>query len=119
MATPGHTALQIPKVAPGQAYGAAAAQHAALQAVPAPTTPTGALGAPEAPQAVPFSAPTQLPNEPVTAGSPIGAGPGPEVLPPSMAPSNDPTRQQLAALYRVNPNPDVQRLIELIDAQGR
>jgi len=28
----------------------------------------------------PLSAPTQRPNEPVTAGSPLGAGPGPEAL---------------------------------------
>ena len=29
----------------------------------------------------PLGAPTEFPNEPVTAGSPFGAGPGPEVLP--------------------------------------
>jgi hypothetical protein len=31
----------------------------------------------------PLSGPTARPNEPVTAGLPIGAGPGPEAMPPS------------------------------------
>src|SRR5690349_10091301 len=114
MALPGHTALELPHVAPGQPYGQAAQQQRALSAVPEPTT--GPIGAP---QPVPFDVPTQRPGEPVTAGAPVGPGPGPEVLPPAMAPSNDPVRQQLAALYRVNPNADVQRLLELLDAQGR
>src|SRR5690348_16853868 len=109
-AYPGRTDLAIPKVAPGQPYGQAAQQQAALHAVPAAPTP----------QAIPLTAPTQLPNEPVTAGAPIGAGPGPEVLPQSVAPPNqDPVRQQIAALYRVSPNPDLQRLMELLDLQGR
>lgn len=30
---------------------------------------------------VPFGAPTERPDEPVTAGNPMGPGPGPEVLP--------------------------------------
>lgn len=113
-ATPGHTSLQVPKVAPGQPYGAAAQQRAALRAVPAQQD--GALGEP---QPIGFDQPTQRPSEPVTAGAPIGPGAGPEVMPPSIAPSDDPVRQQVAALYRVNPNADVQRLLELLDAQGR
>jgi len=41
----------------------------------------GAQGAPAAAQQLtPLLAPSQRPSEPVTAGSPLGAGPGPEAL---------------------------------------
>jgi hypothetical protein len=47
-------------------------------------------GAP-VPQVTPFGAPTERPDEPVTAGAPVGEGPGPEAMgmgdatPPEMA----------------------------------
>lgn len=60
------------RVAPGGEYGEradmAALQGSAPMAEAAQTPP------------VPFSAPTQFPDEPVTAGAPVGAGPGPEAL---------------------------------------
>jgi hypothetical protein len=40
-----------------------------------PASPAGPL-----PGTLPFTGPTARPNEPVTAGLPIGPGPGPEVL---------------------------------------
>lgn len=63
--------------APGQTYGEAGAQRAAQQAVPmgtpqAPVVAPGSLG--------PLDRPTERPLEPVTAGNPIGAGPGAEAL---------------------------------------
>jgi len=63
--------------APGQTYGEAGAQRAAQQAVPmgapqAPTVAPGSLG--------PLDRPTERPTEPVTAGNPMGAGPGAEAL---------------------------------------
>lgn len=66
--------------APGQTYGEAGAQRAAQQAVP--------MGTPQAPQAPsvtpgslgPLDRPTERPLEPVTAGNPLGAGPGAEAL---------------------------------------
>lgn len=42
-----------------------------------------------------LSAPTQRPNEPVTAGLPVGAGPGPEVL--NLKPQVTPLAQTLQA----------------------
>lgn len=90
------------RTATGQTYGQAGAQQAAQSAVPmAPPRPTTPLGAP-----------TTRPNEPVTAGLPTGAGPGPEVL---MNPAVDSTRQQLAALYRLYPNNDLLGLLEDYD----
>lgn len=63
--------------APGQTYGEAGAQRAAQQAVPmgtpqAPVVAPGSLG--------PLDRPTERPLEPVTAGNPMGAGPGAEAL---------------------------------------
>lgn len=63
--------------APGQTYGEAGAQRAAQQAVP--------MGTPQAPAVTPGSLgaldrPTERPMEPVTAGNPLGMGPGAEAL---------------------------------------
>ena len=84
MATYGNrTDLQNPTnkmavtAAPGQTYGEAGAQRAAQQAVP--------MGTPQAPVIAPGSLgnldrPTERPTEPVTAGNPLGMGPGAEAL---------------------------------------
>jgi hypothetical protein len=66
--------------ATGQTYGEAGAQRAAQQAVP-----MGTPQAPQAPSVTPGSLgaldrPTERPLEPVTAGNPLGAGPGAEAL---------------------------------------
>lgn len=97
------TDLAVPNVqAPAQEYGERQAQQAAQRAVPVaappgqpspPTTPaqgapSGPVGGPPAqglppvsgPGILPFLHPTNRPNEPVTAGLPTGAGPGPEAL---------------------------------------
>ena len=84
---------------PNQTYGEAAQQQAAQRAVPmAPSAapapsqmpaPPGAQdqhAAANQPQGqvypgeLPWTGPTQRPNEPVTAGLPTGPGPGPEAL---------------------------------------
>lgn len=75
--------IQGPKVAPGGKYGERqqmqqmqqAAPMAASQRMPNPN-PAVANAAP----IVPLTAPTQRPDEPLTYGSPFGAGPGPEAL---------------------------------------
>ena len=97
--------------APGQQYGQRAQQEAAQQAVPLPQVRPGAL---------PLSAPTRRPDEPVTAGLPFGPGPGPEILPtqPAMIDSDE-TATVLRELYRRFPNPDLFALISQLDAEGR
>lgn len=77
------------------------------------------------PQQQPFIGPDEVPNlsdpssrpgEPVTAGLPVGPGPGPEVL----APMGDPVRRTLQAILLYNPeNHDVMRLLDLMDSMGR
>ena len=129
MATYGNrTDLQNPTnkmavtAAPGQTYGEAGAQRAAQQAVP--------MGAPQAPVVAPGSLgnldrPTERPMEPVTAGNPMGAGPGADALVPPMPQVLQPgSRQdlinQVRYIYSKNPNTAVfQLLLELENQQLR
>ena len=89
------TAPQAPEpiaTVPGQGYGEAASQRVAQQAIPLAPQATAAAP-PSQPSATPqpqgqqgpypgelvgLDAPTQRPNEPVTAGLPNSPGPGPE-----------------------------------------
>ena len=92
-------------------------------AIPAPTStpapPSPAGGGGIAPGDLNFEAPTERPNEPVTAGLPIGPGPGPEALNlPSQAAT---TAAQLRTMYANVPaaqNNDFLRLVELAEQQA-
>src|SRR5690348_5532140 len=74
----------------GLPYGQAQQLQSIQQAAPMSSSPGGnqaqpALAAqaaqpPAGPPRVPFGAPTQQPNVPVTAGAALGPGPGPEAL---------------------------------------
>lgn len=55
------------------------------------------------------------PDEPVTAGMDTGMGDSSEVLGPV---AQDPVRQTLQSMLLVNPNNDVQRMIDMLDAMG-
>lgn len=102
-----------PAAAPtGQPYGARKASEDAQRTIPLPAQP----------QVVPFDAPTQRPDEPVTAGLPTGAGPGPEALQPMGPPVNDPDADmaaQIRALYQRFPNNDLLRIVERLDRRGQ
>lgn len=108
--------------ATGQTYGEAGAQRQAQKAVP--------MGAPQPPQAAqqqqrqplpvtPLTAPTERPDEPITAGNPLGAGPGMDVLPQPMPMGTAPgSRQdlinQVRYIYSKTPNTALlQLLLEL------
>ena len=60
---------------------------------------------------VPMNAPTQRPDEPVTAGLPVGPGPGPEAL-GIMQGGADDVVSFLQGVYAEAPNEDVRRLLE-------
>jgi hypothetical protein len=69
----------------GGKYGEGQAFRDAEQAAPMaaqgpPSAPAPAGGASRPVDVVPFDAPTQHPDEPVTSGNPMGAGVGPEAL---------------------------------------
>lgn len=128
------TDLQAPKVpmsaAPGQQYGARKAQMDAQRAtpmgpVPSPaqlnSTPSGGAGGaaiPPAPlpgQVTGLDVPSTRPNEPVTAGLPVGAGPGPEALLPMGGGAGSDVAAQLRAIYARFPNDDVRAILEQMD----
>lgn len=63
-----------------------------------------------------LSAPSSRPGEPLTAGLPVGAGPGPEVL----QPMGSPVRRTLQAILLYDPdNHDVMRLLDMLDEMGQ
>jgi len=105
---------QAPRAAPSKTYGDGAASLRAQEAVPLPAAPgAGALGSAGAPQGpmpgeMPFSRPSDRPGEPVTAGLPVGAGPGPNAAMPSV----DPVIETLRAAYRAFPNESIGALLE-------
>lgn len=59
----------------GQTYGEATRQRQAQRMVPTGPSPTGEV------ELGPLTRPTEAPDEPITAGVPMGAGPGPEAIP--------------------------------------
>lgn len=80
---------QAPRAVPGQPYGEAGAQLRSQAQMPLATTagvgqamappPTGS---PLPGELGPLTAPTNRPNEPLTAGLAAGPGPGPEIMAP-------------------------------------
>lgn len=62
---------------------------------------------------------TQRPDEAVTAGLPVGAGPGREAMPPMPPAPTDPIRQVIQAMMMVAPNPDLARVLARLDYEGR
>ncbi len=61
--------------------------------------------------------PTDRPDEPVTAGSPFGAGPGPEVLPQRQ--EDDAVAALIRYAYALHPSPGLNVLMNRLEAQGR
>ncbi len=62
--------------------------------------------------------PTQRPDEPITAGVNAGEGPGSEVL---MTPIDAPDQLSVLAraMYMANPTPQLRRIVEAFDEEGR
>lgn len=63
--------------------------------------------------------PTARPEEPVTAGLPLGAGPGIESVGPMPPAVADPVRQAVQAMLMISPNPDLIRVLARLDYEGR
>lgn len=64
----------------------------------------------------PLDAPTDRPDEPLTAGLPIGPGPGPAGM--AALPELNPDIERLRALARIYPSRDLMRLIALAEARS-
>ena len=97
-----------------QAYGEGVQMQALQASAPMSATPS----MPSAMRPTPLSAPTERPNEPVTAGAPFGAGAGPEILPipPVM---EDQVAQTILSLAAIYPDPDLARLVDRLRTEGR
>ena len=99
-------------------YGANGSPAAGGMQAPAEQTPLAGpvIGAEQVPN---LSDPTMRPDEPVTAGLPVGPGAGPEALGPMPPPPTDPIRQVVQAMMQVAPNPDLVRVLARLDYEGR
>lgn len=111
----------------GQTYGQASAQ-AASQAAVSPGSAPAQVQAQQAaaqanrvrPGAMPLTRPSERPNEPITAGAPFGAGPGPAAagVMPRVIPT-DPVLETLRALYAVYPNDGIAELLDRYTGRGQ
>lgn len=96
---------------PNAQYGEAKTFRELQQGAPlAQSSPLPSTGSPVgggSPSVIPLNAPTTRPDEPVTAGSAFGPGPGPEALGPMTSGPQvqlSSAREQIAALAAQNPD---------------
>lgn len=109
----------------GQTYGEGASQQRAQQAVSPGSAPSEVQAQQQAaaqrprPGAMPLTAPSQRPTEPVTAGAPFGAGPGPSAagVMPRMVPYDD-VLVTLQLLNQMYPSEALQQLLERYTTNG-
>ena len=95
-------------------HGDVAKREQVVRATPDQPGPPRPTGGPMPGQLTSLDAPTERPNEPVTAGLPMGAGPGPEALTPM--PVADDGLYELRALVARNPQyRDLARIIALAE----
>lgn len=78
--------IMTPTGLPYGETGALEAQQHAAPLAQSPSIPTADVSSPSGPDLVGFGEPTQMPDQPVTSGAPMGAGPGPEALRGGMDP---------------------------------
>lgn len=113
--------MQKIRTLPDAAYGEAKEFNELQKQAPLANVPQPGPGGAAAPQpnpnplasVVPLSAPTQRPDEPVTAGAPLGPGPGPEVMGPAMAARTaqyQSASQLLSSIAASSDNADLQAL---------
>jgi hypothetical protein len=67
------------------------------------------------PSVTPLTAPTERPNEPVTAGMDFGAGPGSEAL---NLPRQRSLSEILASMIDIDPTGDVRELYDYVASRG-
>jgi hypothetical protein len=98
---------------PSAGYGEGV-ETAAIQAG-APLSATGGAGGMQ-PQPIPFSAPTQRPDEPITSGIDMGPGPGSNIL--GMKSSPIKLSDTLASMLPYDPTGEIAVLYQAALSQG-
>ena len=125
---------QVRSAVPDQSYGVQTQQMNDQQTAPmgaqaplppAPPVPSGAQAGVTSPTSPPygggdFGGPTTRPNEPVTAGVPIGPGPGPNITPApvGLTPANGAMTQLLSGLMATDTTGVIGRLLQQASAKG-
>ena len=112
---------------PDAQYGEAAEFNSLQKQAPlanVPSAPSG--GAPAGPRpnptplssVIPLNAPTQRPDEPVTAGSNFGPGPGPEALGLGRGQADySSARATLASIAQASNNPEAAALLKMLQSR--
>ena len=113
---PGETATQAARYISGMPYGENQQLTDIARAAPLAAAPA----APHAP-AVPFDAPTQRPDEPITAGSDIGPGPDSSVIEDlnPAPPARDVAAELIRSAYRQYPSASLRVAVQRLEAEGR
>lgn len=111
---------QAPKARTGQVYGERKRQMDAQKVVPLPQRPGPPTARPPTGPVPPgavtsLTAPTDLPDEPMTTGMRLGEGAGPEAL---AMPRGDDSLAILKEVYSRYPFEDLRRLIERAELKG-
>lgn len=105
-------AVQPAREMTGGAYGENKALMETQTSAPMSAAPAMAM------PSMQLAGPTARPDEPITAGAPVGAGPGPEIL-PSAPQAPDDTAALLRQIAVLNPDPDLIRIVQFLDSEGR
>lgn len=124
----GQSGTQPARYISGMAYGEGQATMQQQQGAPMAGTSAPKASAPslaaltQGPAITPLGAPTSRPNEPITQGSPMGPGAGPDILnlPAAVPQELDDSVAAMQALYMQNPrNQDLRRIMETLEREGR
>jgi len=114
----GQSGTQAARYIPGLPYGQGQTtmtqQQSAPMAGPNPTAPASPFDA-MMPSVTPLTAPTERPNEPITAGMDFGAGPGSEVL---NLPRERSLSETLESMIQFDNTGEVQTLYDFVVSRG-
>jgi hypothetical protein len=114
----GQSGTQAARYIPGLPYGQGqttmSQQQSAPMAGPNPTAPISPFNE-MMPSVTPLTAPTERPNEPITAGMDFGAGPGSEAL---NLPRQRSLSEILASMIDIDPTGDVRELYDYVASRG-
>ena len=114
----GQSGTQAAKYIPGLPYGQGQTtmnqQQSAPMAGPNSTAPASPFSE-MMPSITPLTAPTERPNEPITAGMDFGAGPGSEAL---SLPRQRSLSEILASMIDIDPTGDVRELYDYVASRG-